>query len=170
MCISFKDIVSVYFRRPHFPSTEQGDHEFKTPKACFIFLYRDSSVGIVTRLCARRPTSRSFDSRNSNIFSLHWDQTCSGSHPASYSIGTMGLMPGVKRPEREHDNWILSGVEVKNAYLNSPICFHGMVLNWTQQKIHVWPSSLLFSSCTAYFKSRSAVKSCKKCTFITLEC
>jgi hypothetical protein len=55
-------------------------------------------------------------------------QTGSGAHPASYPLAA-----GVKRPRREAYHSPLSSAEVKNTwilYLHSPICLHGVVLNW----------------------------------------
>jgi hypothetical protein len=47
-------------------------------------------------------------------FSLHHRvQNGSGSHPASYPMGTRGLSLGVKRPEREADHSPTSITEVK---------------------------------------------------------
>jgi hypothetical protein len=47
-------------------------------------------------------------------------------------MGTGALTPGLKRPEREADQWPPFIVEVKNdgAYLHSPIGLHGVVLNY----------------------------------------
>jgi hypothetical protein len=42
-------------------------------------------------------------------------RTGSGSHPASYLVGTGALSRGVKRPAREANHSSPSGAEVKNA-------------------------------------------------------
>jgi hypothetical protein len=69
---------------------------------------RDSSVGIVTRLRARR--TRNLDSRHEKeIF------TGSGAHPASYRVGSGALSPGVKGSRREADHSPASSAEVKNG-------------------------------------------------------
>jgi hypothetical protein len=67
----------------------------KIPTNAFLFFYtrsRDSSVGIVIHgLWAGWP---GFDSRQGKEFTLlHSFQTGSGSHPASYSMGTGGDFP-----------------------------------------------------------------------------
>jgi hypothetical protein len=57
-------------------------------------------------------------------FSLHHRiQNGSGSHPASYPIGTRGSFPGVKRLGREANHSPPSSAEVKNAwsYTSTPL-------------------------------------------------
>jgi hypothetical protein len=50
-------------------------------------------------------------------FSLHHRvQTCSGSYPASYQMGTRDFSMWIKRPGREADHSPLSSAEVKNAW------------------------------------------------------
>jgi hypothetical protein len=62
-------------------------------------------------------------------FSLHHRvQTDSGTHPASYPMGTLGA----KRPGREADHSSLSVPRSKNAWSYTstlPIRFHGVVLS-----------------------------------------
>jgi hypothetical protein len=56
----------------------------------------------------------------------------SGTHPASYPIGTKGSSLGVKRPGREANHPHPSSTEVKNAwsYTSSPpVRLHSMVLS-----------------------------------------
>jgi len=56
-------------------------------------------------------------------FSLyHRVQNCSGAHPVSYSMGTGGSFPGVKRPGREADQSPPTSAEVKSAgnYTSTP--------------------------------------------------
>jgi len=43
-------------------------------------------------------------------------QTLSGVHLSSYSMGTGGFFPAVKRPGRETDHSSLSNAEVKNEW------------------------------------------------------
>jgi hypothetical protein len=43
-------------------------------------------------------------------------QTDSGTHSASYEIGTGGSFPGLKRPVRKSDNSLQSSAKVKNAW------------------------------------------------------
>jgi hypothetical protein len=43
-------------------------------------------------------------------------QTDSGAQPVSYTMGTRGSLPGIKRPGREADNSPPSSIEVKNAW------------------------------------------------------
>jgi hypothetical protein len=50
------------------------------------------------------------------FFLHHSVQNGSGANPASYSVGTRGLSLGVKRPEREDDNWPPSSAVVKNEW------------------------------------------------------
>jgi hypothetical protein len=57
---------------------------------------RDGSVGIASRLQAARLPAGATDS---SIFL----QTGSEAHPASYPVGTMGCILGVKRQGREAD-------------------------------------------------------------------
>jgi hypothetical protein len=47
-------------------------------------------------------------------------------HPASYSMGTGGYIPGVKRPGREAGH---RGQENMDIYIHSPIRLHGVVLS-----------------------------------------
>jgi hypothetical protein len=81
---------------------------------------RDSSVGIALgyglddRGCWVR-----FPAGAGNFSLHHRVQNGSGAHPASYSVGTMG----VKRPGREADHSPPSSAEVKECvelYLHSP--------------------------------------------------
>jgi hypothetical protein len=52
-----------------------------------------------------------------SIFSLpHCTQTGSGAHPASYTTGTGGILPEVRRPGREDDHLSPSSVEVKISW------------------------------------------------------
>jgi len=66
-------------------------------------------------------------------FSLHHRvQNGSGSHPASYSMGTRGSFPGGKRPGREADHSLPSSSRSKNewSYTSTPpIRLHGVVLS-----------------------------------------
>jgi hypothetical protein len=84
----------------------------------------DSSVGIATGWTAGRAGARDFQF-------LHSVQTGSGAHPTSYSMGTGGSFLGGKAAGREADHSPPSSAQVKmmDLYLNSPKCFHGVVLN-----------------------------------------
>jgi hypothetical protein len=66
-------------------------------------------------------------------FSVHHRvQNGSGTHPGSYSVGTGGTFPGVKRLGREADHSSPSSAEVKNAWSYTstpPIRLHGAVLS-----------------------------------------
>jgi hypothetical protein len=53
---------------------------------------------------------------------LHSVQTGSWDHPSSYSMGTGGSFPEVKRQEREADHSPPSSAEVKNGRAVSPLC------------------------------------------------
>jgi hypothetical protein len=58
-------------------------------------------------------------------FSLHHRvQTGSGSHAASYPMGTRGSFLGVKRPVSEADHSPSSSVEVRNAWLSAQLQKH----------------------------------------------
>jgi hypothetical protein len=72
------------------------------------------------------------DSRQGHDFSLlHSIQTGSGTHTASYPMNTGHLSPGVKRPGREGDHLqLVQRLRVVEPYLHSPICLHGIVLNY----------------------------------------
>jgi hypothetical protein len=62
----------------------------------------------------------------------HRVQNGSGTHPASYPVGTRGHFPGIKRPGRGADHSPTSSAEVKECvklYLHSPIRLHGVVLS-----------------------------------------
>jgi hypothetical protein len=59
-----------------------------------------------------------FESQYGQEFSLlHVVQTGSGAHPASYSMGTGGSFPGVKRQGREADHSPPTIVEVKKIWI-----------------------------------------------------
>jgi hypothetical protein len=95
---------------------------------------RDSSVGIALGYGL---DDRGFGVRflaGAGNFSLnHPAQSGSGDHPASYPIGTRGSFLDVKRPGRETDHSPPSSAEAKECvelYLHSPICYHGVVLNF----------------------------------------
>jgi hypothetical protein len=70
--------------------------------------------------------------RGLEFFSSPRAQTGSEAHPASYSMGTRGSFPGVKRPCCEAKHSPPSNTKVKKAWgytSNSPIRLHGVVLN-----------------------------------------
>jgi hypothetical protein len=72
--------------------------------------------------------------RGWEFFLHHCVQTGSGTHPASYPVGTRSSFLGVKRPGREADHSPPSCAEVKECvelYLHSPstLLWHGAQLN-----------------------------------------
>jgi hypothetical protein len=74
---------------------------------------RDSSVGPVNRLWTGRfsvqiPAGVGDFSHFQNV------QTASGAHPPSYSVGTGGPFPAVKRPGHELDQILPSSANAKN--------------------------------------------------------
>jgi hypothetical protein len=81
-------------------------------------------------LRAERP---GFDYWEGGIFSLHQHiQTGSGVHPASYSMGTEGSFPGVKRVVCEADHSSPSSAEIKDTQSHTstpPLRPHGVVLS-----------------------------------------
>jgi hypothetical protein len=67
-----------------------------------------------------------------NFSVRHLVQNSSEAYPASYSIGSMTLSPGIKRPGRETDHSLPSSVEVENAWSYTPIPqihLHGVLHN-----------------------------------------
>jgi hypothetical protein len=52
------------------------------------------------------------------LYSIHTD---SGANPASYTMGTGGPLPAIKRPEREADHPLPSSAEVKNGGAIPPL-------------------------------------------------
>jgi hypothetical protein len=67
-----------------------------------------------------------------NFFLRHRVRTCSGTHPASYPMGTESSFPAGKAAGREADHSPPSSPEVKEyveIYLHSPLRLHGMVLS-----------------------------------------
>jgi hypothetical protein len=94
---------------------------------------RDSSVGIALGYGLNDNGSRVRFPAGAVNFSLHHRvQNGSGTHPASYPMGTRALSLWVKRPGREADHSPPSSVEVKEfvaLYLHSPIPLHGVVLS-----------------------------------------
>jgi hypothetical protein len=92
-------------------SCEDGD-EFAAPMTAG--KNRDSSVGIALGYGLDDQGSRVRFPAGAGNFSLHHRvQNGSGAHPASYSMGTRGSFPVVKRPGREADHSPPPGVEVK---------------------------------------------------------
>jgi hypothetical protein len=61
----------------------------------------------------------------------HSVQNGTGAHPVSYTIGSGGSVPGLKRPGREANHSHPSTAEVQNgmAVPPLPIRLHGVVLN-----------------------------------------
>jgi hypothetical protein len=94
---------------------------------------RDSSVSIALGYGLDERGSRVRFPAWAGNFSLHHRvQNGSGAHPTSYSVGTRGSFPEVKRPKREADHSPPSSTEVKECvelYLHSPIRLHGVVLS-----------------------------------------
>jgi hypothetical protein len=94
---------------------------------------RDSSVGLALGYGLDDWGSRVRFPAGAGNFSLnHRVQTGSGTHPASYLMGTGGVLYlGVKRPEREADHSPPSGAEVNNAWSYTstpPMRLHGVVI------------------------------------------
>jgi hypothetical protein len=58
-----------------------------------------------------------------DLYLLHSAQTGSGAHAASYSVGTGGFFPGVKRPGPEADHSPPSSVEDKNDGAIHPLLY-----------------------------------------------
>jgi hypothetical protein len=75
----------------------------------------------------------SIPGRGCNFFSLrHRVQNGSGSHPASYPMGTWGSFPGGKVAGHKADHSPSPSAEVKNEWSytsTSEICLHGVVLS-----------------------------------------
>lgn len=75
------------------------------------------------------------------LYLLHRVLSGSEVHPASMPVVYGTLSAGLKRPEREADNFPPSTAEVKNAwnhmYLHSPKRFHGVVLYWDSFTFHL---------------------------------
>jgi hypothetical protein len=73
----------------------------------------------------------SIPNRGGDFLLLHSNHTGSGTHSASYPVGTGALFPRVRWLGREADSSLLSSAEVKNggAYLQSLIRLHGVVLS-----------------------------------------
>jgi hypothetical protein len=84
---------------------------------------RDSSVGIALGYGLDDRGSRVRFPAEAGNFSLHRRvQNGSGTHPASYAMGTRGSFLGVNRPGREADHSPPSNAEVKDSvelYLHS---------------------------------------------------
>jgi hypothetical protein len=88
---------------------------------------QDSSVGIAT---GQGADSRSSIPAGVKDFSpLHNIQSGSGTHPASYPVGTGAVSPEVKRPGCEADQSPPSSADVKNGGPIHPR-LHGMVLSY----------------------------------------
>jgi hypothetical protein len=77
---------------------------------------RDSSVGIAPDYGLDDRGGRSSSSSGVKNF-LHVVQTGSGSHPASYLMGTGRFSRGAKRPGRETDNSPPTSAEVKKMWI-----------------------------------------------------
>jgi hypothetical protein len=66
-------------------------------------------------------------------------QTCSGAHPASYSLGTGVLLLGINQPQHEANHSPPSSLEVKNEWSctsASPICLYG--IHRDNITFHIW--------------------------------
>jgi hypothetical protein len=65
------------------------------------------------------------------FFHRHRVQTGSGTHPASYPMGTVCSFPGGKATGRQTDQSPLSKAEVKNtwSYTSTPARIHVVVLS-----------------------------------------
>jgi hypothetical protein len=88
---------------------------------------RVSSVGITTSYWLDIGGSW----QRQEFFLLHKVQTCSGAKPASYSVGNLDDLSGCRRPGHGADHSPRFNAELENdgAYVHSPICLHGIVLN-----------------------------------------
>jgi hypothetical protein len=77
----------------------------------------DSSVSIVTKLRARRPSiRRPFVPAGARVFSLpHSVQTCSVAHPHSYPLATCGCLPGGKAVGKWNCPLSASIADIKNC-------------------------------------------------------
>jgi hypothetical protein len=70
---------------------------------------------VVYRLATGWMIGGSIPGRGWNL-SHHRDQAGSGTHPASYAMGTRGCVLGAKRPGREADHSPPFSAEFKNAW------------------------------------------------------
>jgi hypothetical protein len=122
------------------PVMSQCDAHLRNVRLCFcgsrhfLYLNRDSSVGIAT---CYRLESLGIESRWEARFSAPI-QTGPGAHPGSYTMGT-GSFPGVKRPGCGVDHPPPSSAEVKERlklYLYSTPGPLWPVLEWP----HTWVS------------------------------
>jgi hypothetical protein len=99
----------------------------------FNFTSRDDSVGIALGYGLDDWGSRVRFPAGAENFSLHHRvQNESGTHPASYPMGTRGSFPGVKQPGREANHSPPPSAKVKEyveLYLHSPIHLHGVMLS-----------------------------------------
>jgi hypothetical protein len=75
---------------------------------------RDSSVG--KALCTGQTTGVELPAMAKNFSLRHRVQARSGTHQASYPMGTRSFSPGVKRPGREDDHSLYCSAEVKNGW------------------------------------------------------
>jgi hypothetical protein len=86
---------------------------------------------------------------------LHVVQIGSGTHPASYLMGTRNISPGIKRPEFEADHSPPTSAEVKKLRMHSstppPILLHGVVSNW----LSTWTTLLTISGSLQILRLRS---------------
>jgi len=117
-CKSKEQSISVHFFL----------REVRTKNRCFSFcvcVSRGSSVSMETRLRAWLPGFNSRDGQWWEFFSLPSRLIRSGTHPASYPMGTGeggALTPGLKRPGRGAHRPPPSSADVKKAwsYTSSP--------------------------------------------------
>jgi hypothetical protein len=108
-----------------YPGQLKDQHWLNWPEMCPVICdSRDSSVGIALGYGLDDRDSRVRLPAAAGNFSLHHRvQNCTGTHPASYPMGTRGSFPGVKPPGREADHSPPSSAEVKEwveLYLHSP--------------------------------------------------
>jgi hypothetical protein len=118
---------------PHFHILCLYDPFYYYPPSYVYRESRDSSVGIALGYRLDDRGSTVWFPAGAENFSLHHRlQNGSGTHPASYPMGTRGSFPGVKRLGREADHSPPSSAEVKEwveLYLHSPIRLYGVVFS-----------------------------------------
>jgi hypothetical protein len=100
----------------------------------FYVCYVHETVSLSSPMISYKVTFSHRHPAGAENFSLHHRvKTGSGTHPASYSIGTRVSFPGVRRPGRESDHSPPSSAEVRNEWNYTspppPTSFHGVMLS-----------------------------------------
>jgi hypothetical protein len=111
--------------------------------------YKDK-LRVAVRVCGTEFEESEFESRQGQDFSpLYVVQTGSGTRSASYPMGTVAPLPGVKRPGSDADHSFPSSADVKKTWIYTstlPYVFVGeCLISQAQGQLPFTPTAIFYT-------------------------